>query len=203
MPYQDLWAYQPNTKGVLYQSSQHIDEDVKWLENEPEKVDYPTQKPLGLLRRIVESSTESGDMVLDPFCGCATACIAAEKAGREWVGIDLSPLAAELVVRRADKEIGGLFKLHHRTDIPLRTDLGKLPNYRTHKHTLFGRQEGKCAGCKVLFPFRNFTLDHVIPKSRGGTDHQGNLQLLCGACNSLKGTKRQEEFMAVIRKISI
>ena len=119
------------------------------------------------------------------------------------IGIDLSVLAAKLVMRRSEREIGGLFAVHHRTDIPRRTDLGKLPDYRTHKHTLFGQQEGKCVGCKVLFPFRNFTIDHVVPQSRGGTNHWDNLQLLCGACNSLKGTKSQEEFLADIRKISI
>ena len=55
----------------------------------------------------------------------------------------------------------------HRTDIPRRTDLGELPNYRTHKHTLFGRQEGVCAGCETAFLFRNLTIDHVIPRPRG------------------------------------
>ena len=46
VPYQDLWAYQPNTKGALYESRENIDEDVKWLEAESERVGYPTQKPL-------------------------------------------------------------------------------------------------------------------------------------------------------------
>ena len=167
-----------------------------------ERTGYPTQKPLALLDRIIRASSNVGDIVLDPFCGCATACIAAEKSGRQWAGVDLSELAAKLVVQRADKEIGGLFKLHHRTDIPKRTDQGKIPSYRTHKHTLFGKQEGKCIGCKVLFPFRNFTVDHVVAKSRGGTDHIDNLQLLCGACNSMKGSKTQEEFLVEVRNLS-
>ena len=79
----------------------------------------------------------------------------------------------------------------HRSDIPRRTDLGKLPSYRTHKHLLFGKQEGHCAGCKVSFQFRNLTVDHVTPQSQGGTDHMDNLQLLCSACNSTKGDKDQ------------
>ena len=165
-----------------------------------ERVGYPTQKPLSLLDRIIRASSNPGDMVLDPFCGCATTCIAAEKAERQWAGIDLSPLAADLVIVRADQEIGGLFKLTHREDVPRRTDQGKIVDYRTHKHTLFGRQEGHCAGCKISFPFRNLTIDHLIPRSRGGTDHEGNLQLLCGACNSLKGDRDNAYLLSELKK---
>ncbi len=110
-----------------------------------ERVNYPTQKPLALLERIIKASSNEGDMVLDPFCGCATALVAAEKLERRWVGIDLSPKAKELVARRMRKDLG-MFGLRtaYRTDIPSRTDQGKLPHYKTHKHTLFGQQEGLC-----------------------------------------------------------
>ena len=168
--------------------------------NGPERTGYPTQKPLALLDRIIRASSNPGDMVLDPFCGCATTCIAAEKAGRQWAGIDLSPLAADLVILRAEQEIGGLFKLTHRDDVPQRTDQGELPNYRTHKHTLYGRQEGACGGCRHDFPFRNLTVDHVIPQSKGGTDHLDNLQLLCGACNSLKGDRDHPYLLAALQR---
>ena len=91
-------------------------------------------------------------------------------------------------------------KIHHRTDIPRRTDLGDLPNYRTHKHELFGKQEGHCGGCRMMFPFRNFEIDHVIPRAKGGSDHVDNLQLLCGACNRAKGTGTQAELIAKLRE---
>ncbi len=164
-----------------------------------ERTGYPTQKPLALLDRIIRASSNEGDVLMDPFCGCATALVAAEKLQRQWLGIDLSPLAAKLVKMRMEKELG-LFSRHtHRTDIPRRTDLGELPNYRTHKHTLYGRQEGVCAGCRVMFPFRNMTVDHIVPRARGGADHPENLQLLCGACNSKKGARSQEAFIAALK----
>ncbi len=84
----------------------------------------------------------------------------------------------------------------HRTDIPRRTDLGIPPSYRIHKHTLYGRQEGVCGDCGILFPFRNLTVDHVVPRAKGGSDHLDNLQLLCGACNSMKGTGTQAQLLA-------
>ncbi len=171
-----------------------------------ERLGYPTQKPLALLERIIRVSSKQGDVVLDPFCGCATACVASEDLKRQWVGIDLSSKAAELVIQRfsGTKQLTLLAnRIIHRTDIPRRTDLGKLSNYRTHKHTLFGQQEGLCEGCCHPFPFRNFTIDHIVAQSRGGTDHLGNLQLLCNACNSMKGTRSQAEFRAELKRIGI
>ncbi len=72
-----------------------------------ERTGYPTQKPLALLERIIKASSNKGDMILDPFCGCATTCIAAEKLGRQWIGIDVSYKAFDLVRERLNKEIRG------------------------------------------------------------------------------------------------
>ena len=170
------------------------------VNNTGEQVGYPTQKPLALLDRIIKASSNAGDVVLDPFCGCATACVSAESLGRQWVGIDLSEVAAKLVESRLRDQFGVFGQVHHRQDVPRRTDLGDLPNYRTHKHHLFGIQEGRCAGCRMVFPFRNFDVDHVIPQSRGGSDHRENLQLLCPACNRLKGTSSQAELIAKLKE---
>ncbi len=128
--------------------------------------------------------------------GVRRALVAAEHLGRQWVGIDLSPVAARLVKSRLEQEMGLFYEVHHRQDIPRRTDLGELPHYKTQKHTLFGRQEGLCGGCEVAFPFRNFTIDHVVPRAKGGTDHLDNLQVLCGVCNSVKGRGTQAELRA-------
>ncbi len=99
-PYQDIWAYQPNTHGVLHQSQECIDEDVKYLEGEEEKLGFDTQKPLGLLRRILVTSSDPEDTVLDPFCGCGTTVLAAAELSRRWIGIDVAHLAVALIKGR-------------------------------------------------------------------------------------------------------
>jgi DNA modification methylase len=76
-------------------------EDIPPLNSQArERLGYPTQKPLALLERIVKASTNPGDMVLDPFCGCGTTIDAAEKLGREWIGIDITQLAMTLIKKR-------------------------------------------------------------------------------------------------------
>ena len=170
-----------------------------------ERTGYPTQKPLALLDRIIRASSNEGDMVLDPFCGCATACVAADQLGRRWVGIDISLKAVELVNMRLQQAMGSLF--HHgyvtaRTDIPRRTDIEAPIPYRQNKHVLFGQQEGLCGGCRGDFPFKLYEVDHVVPQSRGGTDHVDNLQLLCSSCNRIKGNRPQEYLAARLQEMA-
>ena len=147
-----LKRYLDSTKGTAIDD---VFADISRLEAKSnERVGYPTQKPLALLERIIKASTNEGGMVLDPFCGCATACVAAENLGRHWVGIDLSAKAVELVNSRLQKSMGSLFHYGYvtaRIDILRRTDLGKLPPYQTHKPTLYGKQGGNCAGCHEHF----------------------------------------------------
>ena len=100
VPYQDLWAYQPNTQGVLYQSEECIDEDLKWLEQENEKLGYDTQKPEGLIERILLTSSDIGDLVADFFCGSGTTAAVAEKLGRKWIVLDLGKFAIHTTRKR-------------------------------------------------------------------------------------------------------
>ena len=169
-----------------------------------ERTGYPTQKPLALLERIIKASSNEGDVVLDPFAGCATACVAAEQLGRQWIGIDLSEKAVELVNYRLKDSIGSLYHygfVTSRKDIPQRTDIDAPIHYRQNKHVLFGQQEGVCNGCKMDFPFKIFDVDHVVPKSRGGTDHIDYLQLLCSSCNRIKGDRPMEYLVAQLAQL--
>jgi len=61
---------------------------------------YPTQKPLALLERIINASSNENDIVLDAFCGCGTALVAAQNLGRQWIGIDISPTACRVMAKR-------------------------------------------------------------------------------------------------------
>ncbi len=170
-----------------------------------ERTDYPTQKPLALLERIIKASSNEGDVVLDPFCGCATTCIAAERLKRQWVGIDVSKKAFDLVKIRLMEEVIGIDEAGNqdmlkrqnevilREDIPQRTDVDDIDlSYRSNKvetkHTLYDRQEGVCSGCKLKFEYRHFEIDHIMPVSKGGGDNIENLQLLCNHCNRIKSS---------------
>ena len=213
--YQDVWAYQPNTKGTLFSSGEHIDEDVKWLEAELERIGYPTQKPVGLYERMIRTSSNEGDIVCDPFAGCATTLIAAERLRRHWVGIDIWCNAKAVVLKRMAKERLALpeaerhdlftEEIHFTATPPKRTDDG-LPAAPALKlqwsqaeppgpqmsraqmyDALLASQGAKCQGCNRVFDDpRYLELDHNIPRSDGGLNHISNRILLCGPCNKLK-----------------
>ncbi len=185
--------------------------------NRKEITNYPTQKPLALLDRIILMASNPGDIVLDPFCGCATACVSAEKLGRRWIGIDRGEEAYNQVIQR----LASTLRLGSE-EIPLLlapedhvTRLAELPgqSYDVRvaqpitesrqrrisagrpqvddnvKRLLYGFQEGDCIGCAESISYRNAHVDHVIPDSRDGPTEQWNLQLLCGFCNSRKGNR--------------
>ncbi|MDE2947635.1 MAG: DNA methyltransferase [Chloroflexota bacterium] len=170
--------------------------------HDDERTGYPTQKPLALLKRIIAASSNPGDTIFDPFAGCATTLIAAQAEGREWVGIDLSPKAVDLVKERVRDLTAVPIRIHDRVDIPMRTDNGAeltVAEQRAHKALLFDIQDQRCNGCNVVFPRpQDFHLDHIVARARGGTSHKENFQLLCGHCNSRKGAMSQEAFMAMI-----
>ena len=178
-----------------------------------ENTKYPTQKPVALLERIILASSNEGDLILDPFCGCATTCIAAERLGRHWVGIDVAKQAANLVKKRLNDEteqgkLGDKVpRVHHCdfTDVEsrfLRTDIKGLRSPdRVIRVKLYGIQSGNCVLCKTHFDHhRHFHLDHKQPKAKGGPDIDVNLQLLCGNCNSIKGDGTMAEARKRLQK---
>ena len=160
-----------------------------------ERTGYPTQKPLTLLERIITASSNKGDLVLDPFCGCATTCLASERLERQWIGIDLAKEAANLVRERLQKDGEGklefaAYKVEHLDKLPKRTDLdGLRSDNAILKPRLYKLQGGKCLGCEKETRIELMDFDHIIAKSRGGQDIDENIQLLCGNCNSTKGDR--------------
>ena len=86
---------------------QNIWDDIPAINSQAqERLGYPTQKPVALLERIISASSNPGDVVLDPFCGCGTTVHAAQKLGRDWIGIDVTPLAVNLIRRRLSEAFG-------------------------------------------------------------------------------------------------
>ena len=188
--------------------------DVPRLTDGKEKIGYPTQKPLALYERIIAASSNPGDMVLDPFAGCATTPVAAERLGRQWVGMDLWDKAHKTVTERIQKEVrleNPDARLDYRvrlvTEPPVRTDGGEVaapylqvterydipydgsPRTRAAQLEYLLAQHGpRCQGCDREFDDpRYLQIDHNAPRTDGGSDHITNRVLLCGPCNLLKG----------------
>lgn len=171
----------------------------------PERTGFKTQKPLALLRRIIQTSSNKGDVVFDPFCGCATTLVAAEQLGRRWIGIDIEKKAVELVVDRlsgAEGKQKGIFKdFVNLLEPPARSDIKRSePDSRNTREKLFREQDGACNACGVSFELRNLEVDHVIPRAAGGGDYYENYQLLCANCNRVKGQRPMEYLLDKIKK---
>jgi DNA modification methylase len=92
------------SKGI---PAQDVITDISPLNNvSAERLGYPTQKPLALLERLIEASSNEDDVVLDPFCGCGTTVDAAQKLGRRWIGIDVTYISIDLIGKRLQHTYG-------------------------------------------------------------------------------------------------
>ena len=173
-----------------------------------ERTGYPTQKPLPLYERIIKASSNAGDVVLDPHCGCATTPVAAERLGRQWIGMDIWKCAYQMVLDRlnAEKQIWKPEDVRLITRPPERTDAGEtaapyLPQLqgKVAKPPRFSRDQMKailirqwgavCWGCGFEPPNaddRFFDLDHDRPKAGGGSNELDNRAILCRPCNGRK-----------------
>lgn len=108
MPYQK--RYLDESKGVPVQDWWDDISMLRGITGDSERLGYPTQKPLALLERIIAISSNPGDVVLDPFCGCGTAVDAAQKLKRKWIGIDITHLAISLIEKRLKDRYKGRAK---------------------------------------------------------------------------------------------
>ncbi len=157
VPLQNLWA------------------DLPIINNRSDEgLGYPTQKPLALLERIIAVSSDPGDVVLDPFCGCGTAIHAAQKLGRQWIGIDITHLAISLIEKRLKDAFPGIqFEVHGTPkDLASAQDLAIRDKYQFQWWAV--SMGGRCAtvrrqkeGCR-----RGHRRDHLL-QTRRQKDREG------------------------------
>lgn len=213
--------YLSESKGVPVSS---IWTDIKVVNSQAkERTGWETQKPKALLNRIIDTSSNPGDVVFDPFCGCSTTLIAAlerpDNEKRHVVGCDIDSEVCQVMDLRVselkDRKTQDLFRnveikvldcLNDRSLIPVRTDKTDVDDPPTdpvrvdvrkiYGTTLYGEQKGYCPGCKRHVEFDFMDVDHKLPLKRGGTNDFENLQMLCRNCNSKKGAKTMDEWLA-------
>jgi site-specific DNA-methyltransferase (adenine-specific) len=145
-----------------------------------ERLGYPTQKPVALLERIISTSSNPGDVVLDPFCGCGTAVHAAQKLGRAWIGIDITHLAISLIERRLKDAFPGIkFDVHGTPkDIDGARDLAIRDKYQFQwwavslidAQPFAGKKKGADGGIDGLIYFRSDakSTERAIVSVKGG-----------------------------------
>ena len=172
--------------------------------NNRERTGYSTQKPLALLDRIIKASSNEDDLVMDPFCGCATACVAAAALNRRWIGIDQNTDAPQIL---RDRLAENYFTYNFETNAPADAKAQKpirLPKRKVTGYNKITKQKAKlnlaqadykrhgytsCKGCLRKLDEKDLTIDHILARDNGGLDELENLQLLCTSCNSKKGNK--------------
>ena len=200
-----------------------------------ERTGYPTQKPQDLAKRIISASSDPGDVVLDPFAGCAYTAVAAEELGRRWIACDISARALTVLRRQFAKKhwsidgvlpaemlpeetmadldvtVKGPQEIPERDPSPDTISLVKPLPPRKFKvpasdmpeqemKTLLAEVAGfQCWACgfaardiegEIVGTTEHFHLDHIEPKSQGGSNFVHNRALLCAPCNSTKSNRR-------------
>lgn len=147
-----------------------------------ERLGYPTQKPLALLERIINSSSNEGDTILDPFCGCGTAVHAAQKLGRQWIGIDVTHLAISLIEKRLKDAFAGItFEVHGTPkDLAGARDLAERDKYQFQWWAVSlvnavpygGKKKGADTGIDGIIYFKpdGKTTEKAIVSVKGGAN---------------------------------
>ena len=204
----DAWTFHPQMERQIYSKPfRHTKQDEEgnyyvdtyrrdiWDHDEtrprisqsPERTGFPTQKPLALYERIIEASSNEGDVVLDPFCGCATTPVAAERLKRQWVGMDIWDGALDVVKLRMERDTilradasnhVALPQIHYHRTPPRRTDDNELaaPNL-------------KLKTPRAMLPWEKLTHRQIAQVLRIAQRSNGNV--ICAGC----GRELEREFM--------
>jgi site-specific DNA-methyltransferase (adenine-specific) len=166
----------------------------------PERLGYPTQKPQAVLERIISASTNPGDVVLDPFCGCGTTIHAAQKLGRQWIGIDVTYLAINLIKRRLRDAFGEELQFEEKgqpTDFESAKRLAELDKFQFQHWALSlidarplkeGDGKGADRGVDGLLYFYESKDERrkIIVQVKGGGVKRGDVATLLGDVNNQK-----------------
>jgi len=195
----------PREKRYLDEQKGRLIGDV-WTDINPlnsqaaERLGYPTQKPLALLERIITASSNPGDVVLDPFCGCGTTVDAAQKLGRRWVGIDVTYLAVDLIDKRLrhtyGDDVADTYTLH---GIPLDLDGARalftanaFDFERWAVSLVDGQPNTKQVGDKGIDGVIRFPTDNKGGVGRALVSVKGGATLNPGMVRDLVGTVEQQ-----------
>jgi site-specific DNA-methyltransferase (adenine-specific) len=183
VPIQDIWG------------------DIKTMHNlSSERLGYPTQKPQALLERIIAVSSNPGDFVLDPFCGCGTTIHAAQKLGRQWIGIDVTYLAINLIKRRLKDAFGEEIQFEERgqpTDFGSAKALAELDKWQFQQWALSlidarprtgGEGKGADRGVDGMLYFYESqdSRQKILVQVKGGGVQRGDVARLLGDVNNQK-----------------
>ncbi|NJL20262.1 MAG: site-specific DNA-methyltransferase [Leptolyngbyaceae cyanobacterium SM1_3_5] len=214
--YPDSKSKRPQLKRYLDQSAGTIFGSV-WTDIAPlnsmakERLGYPTQKPVALMERIVQASSNPGDIVLDPFCGCGTAVHAAEKLGRSWIGIDITHLAISLIENRLLCAFPGIaFEVVGTpTDLDGAKDLADRDKYQfqwwacslVNAQPYGGKKKGADGGIDGQIFFNDYqkgksTLEKIIVSVKGGNNV--SLTMLKDLIATVSGNKAAMGFFVTL-----
>ena len=152
---------------------------------------WPTQKPEGLLELLIRVSSDPGDLVLDPFCGSGTACVVAEKLGRQWMGMEEAPEAANVLnerLERVSKEVPLLVaSVPPQPPSHLRQVLTEAGGLMGLRDTLYSAQDERCKLCHHVVPTHLLRVAYLVSLNEENTSGEPELSMLCLSCVDLLG----------------
>jgi site-specific DNA-methyltransferase (adenine-specific) len=155
-----LKRYQDEAKGVVLQE---VWDDIHPINSQAiERLGYPTQKPLALLERVIQASSNLGDTILDAYCGCGTTVVEAERLKRKWIGIDITYQSISLVLRRLEKSFG--------EDVLRRIKLAGIPRDMESAIALANKKDDRLRKEFEKWALLTYTNNRAIINEKKGAD---------------------------------